>query len=222
MVERAVAKIELDRLYNARTDAVVFVDVPDLAYVMVDGRGRPDGQGFQEAVAVLFGLSYAMHIAVRKAAGAAHRVLPHEALWWIDGDGGESWEDVEPERWRWTAMMVQPEPINRAHFVAAVDQMHADKPDVHVERARFERWREGSAAQTMHVGPYDDEASSLRRLREAIVEAGTRPCGHHHEIYLGDPRRSAPQNLRTILRQPVLPMPAYARGADGARATRPG
>jgi hypothetical protein len=221
-------------LYAARKDIVDFIDVPELAYVMVDGEGSPTGVLFQEAVASLYTVSYTMHFGVRRTNGAATRVMPLEARWWVDAPAAsddasgppaptDAWAGADADRWRWTAMIMQPEPINRAHYVAAVDQLRAKEPAVRVERTRFERWREGRSAQILHVGPYSNEQTTVRTLHAAIADAGARPCGHLHEIYLGDPRRSAPDGLRTILRQPILTAPvAVLGGAHGEDVRRVG
>jgi hypothetical protein len=103
-------------------------------------------------------------------------------------------------------MIMQSERIDAALIASAVKQAGAKKPLAMLDRLRYERWIEGRSAQLLHVGPYSAEGPSIVKLHEAIVAQGCRPRGRHHEIYLGDPRRSAPERLRTILRQPVEPV----------------
>lgn len=105
---------------------------------------------------------------------------------------------------------MQPEPIDGELVAIAQAEAERKKSSPALGRLRYERWAEGLSAQLLHVGPYADEAPSISRLHAAITDAGYRPRGHHHEIYLGDPRRSAPEKLRTILRQPVEPQPIAA------------
>jgi hypothetical protein len=110
--------------------------------------------------------------------------------------------------WHWTALMWQPDvvtPEQVEHFRLDAERKAAAKkePRPGLARIRFERWREGPSAQILHIGPYDAEAPTIARLHEAIESRGLRLRGRHHEIYLGDPRRTAPERLKTILRQPV-------------------
>jgi len=113
--------------------------------------------------------------------------------------------DTDRDRWRWQAMIMQPDPIDADMVATARAQARAKKPVPGLERLRYQRWAEGRCAQLLHVGPYASEEPSIARLHQAIAAAGYRPRGRHHEIYLGDPRRSAPEKLRTILRHPVEP-----------------
>jgi hypothetical protein len=199
-----VTPVDVSTLYRARRGRVDFVDVPELGYLVIGGHGAPheDGGPFQRAIQTLFAVSYASHFLVRKQLGEAPRVMPLEALWWVDGVDPSAFESAGPGAWHWQAMIVQPEPIDELTVQAAVDQARGKGvPDLGL--LRYERWLEGRCAQTLHVGPYDAEGPTIAALHRGISAAGCRLRGRHHEIYLGDPRRSAPERLRTILRQPV-------------------
>ena len=205
-----VSSVDASALYRARQRRVDFVDVPELGYLVIGGHGAPHEAGgpFQRAIQTLFAVSCASHFMVRKQLGEAPRVMPLEALWWVEGADPSTFENGEPGTWRWQAMIVQPGPIDELTVQAAVDQARAKNvPDLGL--LRYERWLEGRCAQTLHVGPYDAEGPTIAALHRAIAAAGCRPRGRHHEIYLGDPRRSASERLRTILRHPV------ATGAEG-------
>ena len=196
--------VEVESLYKARRDVVDFVDVPELAFAVIAGRGEPEGQAFSDALQALFSVSYGAHFLVKKATGATTRVMPLEALWWVPGVPGADAMAMSKDQWEWQAMIMQPAPIDAAVVESAIDQSRS-KGGAAVDLLRFEPWTEGRCAQVLHVGPYADEAPTVDRLHAAIAAAGLRPRGRHHEIYLGDPRRSAPEKLRTILRQPVEP-----------------
>ena len=206
----------IDALYKARKGTVAFVDVPELAFVMVDGAGAPDGGAFANALQALYSVSYGAHFALKKAIGAAPRVMGLEALWWVDGAdaaevmerlaAGTTGDEAERNRWCWRAMIVQLPPIDGTLISRAVEEAAAKKPNPALASVRFEWWTEGPSAQIMHVGPYSTESVSVAALHRAIAEHGSRPRGRHHEIYLGDPRTSAPEKLRTILRQPIEPV----------------
>ncbi len=214
MATRTTGDPSVDGLYKVRRGRVEFVDVPELGFAMVDGAGAPDGGAFSEALQALYAVSYGAHFALRKAAGAAPRVMALEALWWVEGveaqasmelmaAGAAKIAESDHSRWRWRAMIMQLPPIDGALIAEAVDQARAKRSSPALDALRFERWAEGPSAQIMHVGPYATEQVSILALHRAIAEHGSRPRGRHHEIYLGDPRTAAPEKLRTILRQPI-------------------
>lgn len=205
----------VDTLYRPRRDRVEFIDVPELAFLVVPGCGAPEGPAFADAIRALYAVSYGAHFLVKKRVGDAPRVMPLEALWWVGDDeqhalvkaameGDGTMAGTDRDRWQWQAMIMQAAPID-VEVVADSIAQALTKGVPALDRIAFRTWEEGSCAQLMHVGPYGAEAPSLRRLHSAIHDAGMRPRGRHHEVYLGDPRRSAPERLRTILRQPVEP-----------------
>ncbi|HYU56616.1 MAG TPA: GyrI-like domain-containing protein [Actinomycetota bacterium] len=182
----------------------VLVTVPEMTFLMVDGTGDPNGEAFGEAVGALYGMSYTVKFAVRGDEGIDVPVMPLEALWWM-ADGPA----LDPARrgdWRWTAMIAQPTLATPAMVEAARDRVARKRPCPALEAVRLETFDEGRCAQVMHVGPYADEPATIAALHAFIAEQGLRPYGRHHEIYLGDPRRTRPDRLRTILRQPVEPV----------------
>jgi hypothetical protein len=205
---------ELRSLYRARRGVVDLVDVPELGYVVVDGTGDPEGAAFGAALQALYTVSYGAHFAAKKERNAATRVMPLEALWWVDDPqeqdivaavalGRATMADTDRERWHWRAMIVQPEPIDADVVAACITQARAKKVLPALELVRYERWAEGRCAQLLHIGSYAAEGPSIVLLHKGIAAAGYQPDGRHHEIYLGDPRRSRPETLRTILRHPV-------------------
>ncbi len=208
-----------DALYRVRKGVVEMVDVPRLGYVLVDGSGPPGGERFTAALQGLYAVSYAAHFLARRAFGEAPPVMPLEGLWWIDDDDQRAFveavaagrigkTDSDRDRWRWRLMIMQPEPIDSDLVDRAIEQARTKR---RLPALWFEQWREGRSAQLLHVGPYAEEGPSIVRLHQAIIAGGYQPHGRHHEIYLGDPRRSAPARLRTILRQPVVRQPAGNR-----------
>jgi hypothetical protein len=195
-------KKELANLYKAPRKPVM-VDVPDLGFIMVDGTGNPnDNLWFQEAAGALYAVSYTLKFKLKLGPVARNYVvMPLEGLWWA--------EDMEVfvmdirEDWLWTLMILQPEEVTQELFEDACAEVLKKKGLEAVEKLRLESYHEGQSAQVMHIGPYADEAPTIAGLHQFIDESGHTPRGKHHEIYLGDPRRTAPERLRTILRQPV-------------------
>ncbi len=177
------------------------LEVPELLFLMVDGRGDPNTSGeYAHAVQWLYSVSYGLKFA-SKAAERDYGVSVLEGLWWAEDLA--DFEAGRRERWLWTMMIQQPEWTTQTGVESAVDKTRK-KHGVPPASLRLERFAEGLSAQILHVGPYSAEAPTIARLHGEFLPAeGLVENGHHHEIYLGDPRRAAPEALRTILRQPV-------------------
>ena len=183
-----------------------FVDVPPLRYAMADGRGAPGDPAFQSAVEALFTLSYRAKFSMKKQ-GTDYAVMPLEGLWWADDMS--TFLTGQRDHWRWTLLIHQPdfipvEVLEQARL-AAVEKVGAATAAI-----RFEEYAEGPCAQLLHLGPFATEGPAIARLHTFITETGGTFVGQqkkHHEIYLSDFRRTAPEKLKTILRQPFRPLP---------------
>jgi len=190
-------------LYGASAKQPSFIDVPEMNFLMLDGSGDPNQPGaFQDAIQALYSLSYGAKFMLKKA-GVEFKVSPLEGLW---GSAG-GFVPVEKGGWRWTAMIRQPAALTPAVLEKVKADAVRKKPLPSLPRVRLEPFREGFSAQIMHIGPYSAEAPTIERLHEFIKSHGYRPSGRHHEIYLGDPRRSAPERLKTLLRQSISATP---------------
>ena len=189
-------------LYKASAKTPVMVEVPPFPFLMADGVGDPNAAPeFQQAVEALFSVSYTLKFTIKKEQGQDYGVLPLEGLWAM-ADG--SVFDVEArDRWSWTLMIRQPEFITPDLVDQALTQVRAKKDLPVLAKLKFSRFHEGLSAQIIHVGPYCDEGPTIESLHRFIQEQGYQLGGRHHEIYLGDPRRTAPARLKTILRQPI-------------------
>ena len=197
-------KKDLDA-YRARPGEFRVVDVPPLQYLMVDGRGDPNtAQEYADAIATLYPVAYRLKFASKTDLGRDYVVMPLEALWWAP-DMAAFTTARDKSQWYWTAMIMVPDWITTDLFDAAVAQVTRKSPPPSLDRVRFETLTEGRCVQTLHLGPYDDEADVLAELHHDVIpRSGLRMTGKHHEIYLSDARRVEPSRLRTILRQPVL------------------
>jgi len=190
--------------YRAKVGEFRIVDVPDLQYLMIDGHGDPNTAAFATAVEALYPVAYTCKFASKRDLGRDYVVMPLEGRWWAD-DLAAFTSARDKSRWHWTLMIMVPDWIDQDRFAAAVDQVAA-KPSTPARLAdvRLETLSEGRCVQTLHVGSFDDEADVLERMHDEFIPAnGLRLVGTHHEIYLSDPRKTAPEKLRTILRQPV-------------------
>jgi len=194
---------ELRELYSAGPQPRV-VAVPELPFLMIDGAGDPTtSPGYAQAVQALYTTAYGVRFALkRRPDGVDARVMPLEGLWWVPDM--LLFTESDKDAWLWTLLILLPEQAG-AELVAEVRAAAmVKKPDLPLDRVRLERFAEGPCAQVLYRGPYADEGPAVQRLHTYIAEQGYRLRGKHHEIYLGDPRRSLPAKLRTIVRQPVM------------------
>ena len=178
------------------------IEIPPLQYVMFDGTGDPNSHEFADAIGVLYATAYGVKFA-SKAAGRDYGIMALEGLWWTDPPEAFSM-DVKGD-WMWTAMVLQPEWITQAMVddavAAAVDKGKIDSATA--GEVRLETLTEGLSVQVLHVGPYETEPPTIAAMHEYAYGQGCKLRGKHHEIYMGDPRRTAPEKLKTILRHPV-------------------
>jgi len=196
-------------LYQPGSDPVL-IDVPAMPFVMVDGAGDPNGNpDFETAVELLYGLSYT--IKMSKKAGSQpegyfdYVVPPLEGLWWVT-DGHFSL--TERGNWLWTLMIRLPDFVTESVFQSACGVLKKKKPALSVERLRFESYREGLCIQALHRGPYATEPETMLKIEDRMARMNLvsrlDSDGKHHEIYLSDPRKGDPVNMKTILRHPVI------------------
>lgn len=196
-------KKTLAGLYTAPVGRFVEIDVPTLGFVKIDGKGDPNtSPAYRQAIEWLYPVSYALKFAA-KGIGKDYVVPPLEGLWWADDPA--DFVARRKDRWRWTMMIMAPDFIAPPLFEAAVEKTRRKLGDT-PSSLRLETLAEGRSLQTLHVGSYDDEGPALARLHDEVMPAqGLTFAGPHHEIYLSDPRKTAPARLKTILRQPVKP-----------------
>ncbi len=191
------------QLYKALLNKPVFVTVPPLQYLVVDGHGDPNhSQLFQDATAALFSLAYTIKFMVKKGSQAVdYGVMPLEGLWWADDMRLFSAEDKS--NWKWSIMIMQP-PFITQQTVTEAKALAAQKKQLpQLENIRLETMEEGLCAQVLHIGPYSAEGPTIENLHRFIKDNGYTLSGKHREIYIGDVRRSAPEKLKTIIRQPI-------------------
>ena len=190
--------------YTARRERFDLVTIPPRGYLMIDGHGDPNtAERYSQALSTLYPVAYTLKFLSRRELDHDYVVPPLEGLWWAD-DMATFTRARDKDRWSWTAMILLPDWLDDAHVSRARESVAAKGTAPLLDDLRVETLDEGRCVQTLHVGPYDDEGPVLARMHEhAIAEQGLRMAGRHHEIYLTDPRRTAPERLRTILRQPV-------------------
>ncbi len=197
---------QLKHLYQPSAKTFSIVDVPSMQFLMIDGTGNPNSsQDFKDALEALYGLSYTLKFGVKLGKYGRKKydypVMALEGLWWMD-----DMREFSPDRkgdWKWTVMIMQPDFITPDQVELARADLIKKKNPAAAPKIRFECYAEGLSAQIMYFGPFADEGPTIQRLHEFIRESGHQLRGKHHEIYLSDLRRTAPEKLKTVIRQPL-------------------
>ena len=197
-------KKSMKELYAPKSKEFTLVDVPKMSFLMIDGKGDPgSAPEYTEALQTLYPVAYKAKFIAKNTLDKDYVVPSLEGLWWAE-DMASYTENYDRSKWLWTMMIMQPDWITSA-IVDEARNLAAKKCSGEcLEKLRFESFSEGQALQCLHIGSYADEAPTLARLHDEIMpDGGYDYNGKHHEIYLSDPRRVAPEKLKTILRQPV-------------------
>jgi hypothetical protein len=202
-----VAKIDLKKemkhLYRPSKAKFTVVDVPEMDFLMIDGHGDPNtSPAYQAAVEALYGVAYAVKFMLKEDPEIDDYVVPPlEGLWWVEDMSQFSMDDKDA--WSWTMMVMQPEWVTPDLVEEARAEAGRKKDLPALSRLRFAPYHEGLSVQILYVGPYQEEGPTIARMHAFADEQGYTLRGKHHEIYLSDPRRTAPERLRTIIRQPI-------------------
>lgn len=201
-MEKVDIKRELKHLYKPSTKRIDIVDVPKMNFLVVDGEGGPADPTFQEAVEALYGLSYTLKFMIKKSKRQIdYGVLPLEGLWWVDDMSKFSVEDKES--WKWTLMIMQPKYVSVELVETAKEQLREKKNPVALSKVKFTAFEEGKSAQILHIGPFSEEGPTVEKIHSFIQANNEQRTGKHHEIYLSDIRKAAPEKWKTIIRQPM-------------------
>jgi len=178
------------------------ITVPAMNFLMVDGKGNPNSAPeFHQAIEMLYGVAYTMKFTLKKAPDPVdYPVMALESVWWTENPA-ETGFDLE--KWNWTLMVMQPDIITSETVAEICAVVEKKKKVPATEKVRLERFDEGLCAQIMHIGSYSAEQPTVAALHKFIAETGHALNGMHHELYLGDPNRTAPEKLKTIIRQQI-------------------
>ncbi|MDP4266576.1 MAG: GyrI-like domain-containing protein [Bacteroidota bacterium] len=202
-MEKIDLKKEFSEYYTASSKDIKIVTVPDWNYLMIDGKGDPNNSAeFTNAVEALYSLSYTIKFMLKRGPEAIdYGVMPLEGLWWADDMN--DFIAGKTENWKWTIMVMQPDFINKEIVDKAMAGLIEKKNLIKLPEVRFQDMHEGLSAQIMHIGPYSGVSSTIQKLHDYIKEKGYVMNGKHREIYLNDMKRTAPEKLKTIIRQPI-------------------
>ncbi|MFX0079722.1 MAG: GyrI-like domain-containing protein [Candidatus Hermodarchaeota archaeon] len=181
----------------------VIINVPELQYLMIDGKGYPGtSQEYQDAIEALYPVAYTLRFALKKAGILDYKVMPLEGLWWAQDMDAFTIEHRKDE-WLWTSMIMQPPAVTKERYQDAIEQVTKKKNPVALTKIRLETYHEGLSVQIMHIGPFSEEGPNIKKMHQYAFDQGYELHGKHHEIYLSDFRKTAPEKLRTVIRQPI-------------------
>lgn len=200
-MEKTDFKKSLKHLYQPSAKEFEVVEVPSMQFLMIDGQGAPEGEAYVDAVGWLYAVAYPIKFASKVELDQDYVVLPLEGLWWAEDLSAFISDDRDS--WQWTMMIMQPEWITPSMHEQSLTKARSKFGDT-PSSLRLETFAEGLSVQILHVGSYAEEAPTIARLHnDFLPDNGYVETGHHHEIYLGDPRKTAPEKLKTVIRQPV-------------------
>lgn len=212
MADKLDYKKEYKDLYLPKANPSI-IDVPEMVFIMVDGKGDPNTcAAYNNALEVLYGLSYSIKMSkmgTELPDGYFEYVVPPlEGLWWFEDEDFNGMVGLDKDKFRWTSMIRQPEFVTDSVFETAKKTLHKKKPELYLESARLEKFTEGLCVQAMHFGSYDNESATIKSMEQFIALNGYKndisPKRKHHEIYLSDPRKTAVEKLKTVIRHPIV------------------
>lgn len=206
LMEKTDYKKEYKEFYKPGAKEPVIINVPIFNFLTVDGSdASPESKDFQEAVQALFTLSYKLKFETKKKFQKDYVVMPLEGLWWADDM--QAFVNGQKEFWKWTLMIMQPEFISMEDVEIAKSLSKTKVGSSILKKVKLGPFEEGKSAQILHIGPFSDEAGSIKKIHGLIAKTEGSFDGKmhkHHEIYLSDFRRVDPLKMRTIIRQPFL------------------
>lgn len=204
------------------------IEISEMLYIQVEGSGNPNtSEEYKNSIEILYGLSFGIKMGLKfgnipqkyiekkcfsqdyndALIKGNYVVPPLEGLWWTDEVAFDGRNVTDKEKFHWISMIRQPEIVTEEIFQWAKENLLKKKPSLDISSAKLVRYTEGLCCQVMHIGAYDDEPATIDRLDEYILKMGYqqdfRKGRYHHEIYLGDPRRTAPEKLKTVIRHPI-------------------
>ncbi|MHA2297299.1 MAG: GyrI-like domain-containing protein [Candidatus Hodarchaeales archaeon] len=195
-------KKQFPDLYNPSKEPHI-VEIPEMLFFTLKGSGYPgDNPEYQEALGTLYGASFTLKMKIVKPEMSRDYVVPpSEGLWYMDDMS--RWSMDNKDEWKWTMMIRIPDFVTEEQIKRAMQIFKETKNPSNIEKLNYEKYNEGTVVQVLYMGPYSDEGPTIAKMHEYAEEQGYVLDGHHHEIYLSDPRRTKPEKLRTVIRQPV-------------------
>ena len=198
-------KKQFPELYNPTKEPHI-IEIPEMTFFMVDGTGYPvENPLYQEAMQLLYGASFSLKMKIIKpTTGKDYVIPPLEGLWWADDMSVFTTEYMErKDEWKWTSMVRIPDFVSEEQIEKGLTIFQKSKNPENFDKLRYEKYAEGTVVQVLHLGPFSEEGPVIERMHEFALAQGYILHEKHHEIYISDPRRTKPEKLRTVIRQPI-------------------
>lgn len=189
-----------DKAYYTAKITPQIVDVKPYNYLSISGVSAPEDKVFMSAIEAIYAVAYGVKFAYKEE-NKDFIVPKMEAQWWVEGE--LPFDQTPREDWHWNIVIPMPDFVNKAAVESAIQSAIVKKGSPQISEVEFKPLNEGKSVQILHNGSYEEEALTLEKLFKFVAEQGLEIIGYHHEIYISDPRRTAPEKLRTILRYPV-------------------
>jgi hypothetical protein len=204
MAEKVDLKKELKAFYKPSAKKFSIVTVPPMQFLMVDGAGNPNtAQAYADAIETLYAVSYTVKFMMKKEHGLDYGVMPLEGLWWGTPKGKTHFTEEDKDKFIWTSMIMQPDFVTPALMEEGIRRAADKKTLPALDKLRFETFDEGLSVQVLYFGPFTDEGPTIERMHQHAFDEGYQLRDKHHEIYLSDMRRTAPEKLKTVIRHPI-------------------
>lgn len=195
-------KKELKSFYKPSAKAPGIANIPKMNFLMVDGRGNPNtAQSYKDAIEALYPVAYALKFKIKKTQGIDYVVMPLEGLWWAEDM--DTFISRDKDAWLWTMMIMQPEYVTAELVEEVKAEVAKKKAPAALDKVKFVAYAEGLSVQILYTGSYDNEGPTIAAMHDFAEQHGYSLRGKHHEIYLSDARKTAPDKLKTVLRQPI-------------------
>jgi hypothetical protein len=202
-------KIDLYKQHRAEyaaTGKPALVKIGKVCYLAIEGQGAPGTESFTTSIGALYGVAFTVKMTRKFAGRQDYAVCKLEAQWWCGVE--QDFTTAPKKAWQWKLLIRTPDFVTQKEVDDAVAVLLKRDKGKEVERVRLESLSEGKCVQMLHVGPYEREHETIGFMKAFVASQGLSFQGRHHEIYLSDPRRVAPEKLKTILRMPVVAMHA--------------
>ena len=192
---------QLKSEYKASVKAA-FIETTPGQYLSIEGQGAPGGQAMIDSIGALYSMAFTIKM-TRKAARQEDYVICKLETLWFTPDGGVNPDKFPQEQWCWILLIRTPDCVTQDDLNAAAKALLSKGKCEPVKNVKLKPLNEGKCVQILHVGPYGQVGEAIEKMQALAAENGLSFTGKHHEIYLSDPRRVAPEKLKTIVRRSI-------------------
>ena len=192
--------VKQDKEYYSAKKKPELREFSELIFLTILGKGEPAGIEFTKAVEAIYPLAYGIK-KICKQQEMDFAVPKLDGLWWVNSEKNAL--EIPRSEWHWKLLIRMPNFVTMKNFEQAKTEVINKKRIYKISDIQFEKITEGKCVQVMHLGPYSKEPETINLMKDFMTQNGLVENGLHHEIYISDPRKTAPDKMKTIIRQPV-------------------